>query len=116
MGVMPSRRTLGRLLAGLVGIEWFVLLLFGGLGVFFGPMAWIAAGIGGSRPRAALILLGLPVVFLIVSWIPIVFDRTANLSLADAGVILGVLTLPAVVAAALIAAPARSPRPPAKAD
>jgi hypothetical protein len=104
---MPSRRAIGRLIAALVGIEWFVLLLFGGLGIFFGPMAWIAALVGGSRPRAAVVLLGLPIVFLVVSWIPIVFDRTGSLSLVDAVAILAVLTLPALLAAGLIAAPGR---------
>lgn len=105
---MPSRRTIGRLLAVLVGIAWFVLLLFGGLGLVFGPLAWIAAGLGGSRPRAAVVLLGLPVLLLVVSFVPVVFDRTSGLSLVDAAVILAVLTLPAVLAAALIAAPGRS--------
>ncbi len=99
---MPSRRTVGRVLAGLVGVEWFVLLLFGGLGLLFGPMAWIAALVGGARPRAAGVLLGLPVVMLIVAWVPIVFDRSGRLSLVDAAGILAVLALPGLLAAALI--------------
>lgn len=107
---MPGRRTLGRALAALVGVEWLVVLLFGGLGLVFGPMAWIAAVVGGGRPRAAGVLLGLPVVVLVVAWIPLVFDSTARLSLVDAAGILAILTLPAVLAAALILAP--RPEPP----
>src|SRR5512141_1935117 len=107
--VMPSRRAIGRVLAVLVGIEWFVLLIFGGLGLFFGPMAWIAALVGGSRPRAAVVLLGLPIVFLVVSWFPVLFDRTGALSLVDAIVILAGLTVPALLAAGLIVAPRPTP-------
>ncbi|HYL40178.1 MAG TPA: hypothetical protein VET90_02615, partial [Candidatus Binatus sp.] len=68
------------------------------------------AALGGSRPRAAAILLALPVVVLIIAWIPIVFERDARLSLSDTVGILGVLALPALLAATLIVA---APSPPA---
>ena len=106
-----SRRAVGRVLAALVGVEWFVLLIFGGLGLLFGPMAWLAAALGGRAPRAALVLLGLPVMLLVASWIPVVFDRSGALGLADALAILGFLTLPAVLAAGLIAASPGPARP-----
>ncbi len=103
--VMPGRRTIGRVLAGLIGVVWFVVLLFAGLGLLFGPMAWLAALVGGARPRLAGVLLGLPVLVLFGATILLLFDRTGRLNIVDAFGIVVVLGAPALVAAALITAP-----------
>lgn len=98
-----SRSAVGRVLAAAVGVEWFVLLLFGGLGLLFGPMARVAAAVGRAMPRLSAILLLLPAGFLALAFLPALFDNAGTLSLGEAGVIILGLSLPAVIAAALIA-------------
>lgn len=92
----------GRLLAALVGVVWFVLLIFAGIGLIFGPMAWLAAAAGRAFPRFSAMLLLLPALTLVVSWLPILLDPGPYSTLATSLLIVALLTLPAVVAAALI--------------
>jgi hypothetical protein len=100
--VRVTRGAVGRILAAAVGVEWFVLLLFGP-GLLFGPMAWLAAALGRAMPRLSAILLLVPAGLLVLAWLPALFDTAGTLSLGEAGVIVLVLSLPAAVAAALIA-------------
>lgn len=86
-----------RLLAAAQGAIWLVLLLHGGIGLLFGPMAWIATGVGSHIPALAAILLVAPVAWLSISWAPVLL---VGAGLGDWG-IFGALTGPAVVGAAI---------------
>ena len=88
---------LARLLAAAQGAIWLVLLIHGGIGLVFGPMAWIATVVGGRIPALAVILLVAPVVWLSVSWAPVLLDgaRPGGWGTVAA------LTGPAVFAAAI---------------
>jgi hypothetical protein len=63
-----------RVLAATQGLVWFVFLIFGGIGLLFGPIALVAAAIGGRTPALSAILLVGPVAWLLNSWAPILSD------------------------------------------
>jgi len=86
-----------RLLGAAQGALWFVLLIHGGTGLLFGPMAWIATVVGGRIPAVAVILLVAPVAWLSNSWAPILFDGAR---LGDWAVF-AALVVPALVSTAI---------------
>lgn len=100
-----------RLLAAAQGAIWLVLLIHRGMGLLFGPMAWIAIAVGARMPALAVILLVAPVAWLSVSWAPVLLDGAGP---GDWG-IFAALTASAVVGAAiffvvLVGAMSREPR------
>ena len=88
---------IARLLSAAQGVIWFALLSFGGQGLVFGPMAWIATVAGSRFPPLAILLLTVPVVWLSTSWAPILGERARLID----WIIFGALTGPAVVAGAI---------------
>lgn len=86
-----------RVLSAAQGAIWLILLIHGGKGLLFGPMAWIAAMIGGRIPALAVILLIPPVAWLSVSWAPILAERPGQVDWAIFGSLIG----PASAAAAI---------------
>lgn len=93
---LPAERSLdhARLLAVIQGTLWFVLLIHGGKGLIFGPLAWLAVFIGTRFPGIAAGLLLMPVAWLCQSWAPILLDGPAASDL----LIVGTLVVPAIVA------------------
>ena len=96
-GPSTAARCVARLLAAAQGAIWLVLLIHGGIGLLFGPMAWVATAVGSRIPALALILLVAPVVWLSVSWAPVLLDGARP---GDWWVF-AALTGPGVIAAAI---------------
>jgi hypothetical protein len=86
-----------RLLAAAQGAIWLLLLIHGGIGLLFGPMAWIATVVGSRKPAVAVILLVAPVAWLSLSWARVLMDGARP---GDGG-IFAALTSPGVIAAAM---------------
>jgi hypothetical protein len=98
----PRRNLAGRWLALGQGVVWLFLLIFGGLGLVFGPAAWIAALAGRRLPRLSALLLVLPASLLAVSWTPALLAPTSFTDLATSAAIVLLLVAPALVAATFI--------------
>lgn len=84
-----------RALSAAQGAIWLVLLIHGGVGLLFGPMAWLSMLIGGRVPAIAAGLLLTPVAWLIGSWAPILSDEPQPRD----WLIVGTLVFPALLAA-----------------
>lgn len=88
----------GQVIAAVTGIVWFLLLIHGGWGLVFGPMAWIAV-IGARRlPLVSVILLIVPTAVLAWSWTPAFINGAELLVLP----IVLLLIVPPLIAAGLI--------------
>jgi hypothetical protein len=85
-----------RMLAGVQGGVWLVLLSHGGLGLVFGPMAIVAAVVAHRVPVVAVALLAIPAIWLTRSWLPSLMGAAST---PDAGQGWAVLVLPATGAA-----------------
>jgi hypothetical protein len=59
-----------RVVAAAQGTIWLILLIHGGKGLLFGPVAWLAAIIGSRFPAIAAGLLLLPVSWPVLGWAP----------------------------------------------
>jgi hypothetical protein len=92
----------GRWLALAQGTVWFVLLIFGGIGLVLGPVGWTAAAAGRRLPRLSAALLIIPAGFLAAGWAPAFLSpqRSPDL-LVSTGIVL-VLVGPAFLAAWMI--------------
>ena len=91
-----------RWLALVRGIVWFVLLIFGGIGLVLGPLGWTAAAAGRRFPRLSAALLVVPAAVLAAGWAPEFLSRQPSPNaVVSAGIVL-VLVAPALVAAVLI--------------
>lgn len=86
-----------RILAAVQGGVWFILLIHGGMGLMFGPLAWLAAIVVVRSPGVAAVLLLVPVVWLVQSWAPILQDTPSALN----WVIVAALTVPGSIAASV---------------
>ena len=93
---------MGRWLALGQGVVWFFLLIFGGIGLVFGPAGWIAALTGRRFPRVSALLLLVPAVVLAVSWSPVFLTPQPSVNLVASAGIVAVLVVPALLAAILI--------------
>lgn len=94
-----NRPILAAILAALQGIIWFVTLIHGGWGLFFGPLALVAAVAALWFPWAVMVLL-LPAGFLALSWLP----HLGGLASASQWVIPLLLVVPALLSAAAVIA------------
>lgn len=88
---------LARAFGATQGAIWFVVLIHGGSGLAFGPLAWIATLIGARLPAVAASMLLLPAAWLVVSWAPILAGDPG----ARDWLIVVSLTVPASIAAAI---------------
>jgi hypothetical protein len=106
----PSRLNLiGRWLALIQGLVWFFLLIFGGIGLIFGPAGWIAAAAGKRAPGLSAILLIVPTAVCAVSWSRAIFAPSATENLVATAAIVAAESVPALLATTLIL---RGSRPP----
>jgi hypothetical protein len=98
-GFAPSLAALlvARVLSAGQGAIWLILLIHGGKGLLFGPMAWIAAMIGHRISALAVILLIVPLAWLSFSWAPILAERPRPIDWTH----FGALTGPAAAAAVI---------------
>jgi hypothetical protein len=93
---------LGRWLALAQGVIWFFILIFGGMGLIFGPAGWVAAVAGRRVPRLSAVLLIVPALVLAVSWSPIFLVPHPLVTVVASAGIVAILVVPALLAAALI--------------
>lgn len=99
-GVPLTPLLAGRLLAIVQTGIWGLLLIFGGLSLLFVPLGFAAVvAAGRARILSVIILLALAG-FLFVAWLPLLAEASTT-RLRDI-LIVGVLTVPAVVASLLI--------------
>lgn len=99
--IATGHRLAAQALAAIQGAVWFLLLIHGGWGLVFGPIAWIAAAIAGWFPVIAAALLVAPVIVLSISWWPILTEGAAITDPLAFAALVG----PATVAAALLLVP-----------
>jgi hypothetical protein len=84
-------------LAAAQGAIWLILLIHGGKGLIFGPLAWLAAIVGTRFPAVAAGMILSPVSWLALSWAPILSERPAP----GDWLIVSALVLPAMLAATI---------------
>lgn len=63
-----TREVIARALSLVQAFVWAGLLMHGGWGLFFAPLAVLAAALGGRYPAVGPLLLAPPVVWLTLSW------------------------------------------------
>ncbi|MDP3985087.1 MAG: hypothetical protein Q8Q52_08830 [Acidimicrobiia bacterium] len=104
----PQRRLIyGRLAAVIQGIIWLVAGSFGGWGFLAGPMAMLAAMVGGRFRLIARVMLLLPIAFLVVGWAPVLFEGASLGSPKPLQIvaILALLMVPGLAAVVLFGTP-----------